>query len=109
MNRRHYPYSAAKLGVLMLLALLGVALLSYVPSLAGRPALEGSLGVFFGLFVCAHPAANAVDLFFFRRHLPEELYTGWRGAGWLALNLATFFAGWLLVTVGATRLVGPRA
>lgn len=67
---------------------------------------DGAAGVLLGLYICSHPAVNALDLLLYRRH------EGWRrslreaGAFWLALNLLVLAAGWLVITVGATCLAG---
>jgi len=84
-------------------------LLSRLGSLTGRPILDGAIGILLGLFICAHPAANAIDLFFFDRDLRERLTSGWRGLGWLALNVLVLFCGWLVLTLGAARLAATSS
>jgi hypothetical protein len=68
--------------------------------------LDGALSVALGLYICSHPAANAVDLLFFSRGGTRQLPTGWPGAAWLGLNLLVVVVGWLMIVLGATRLVG---
>ncbi|MBA2448184.1 MAG: hypothetical protein H0V51_09170 [Chloroflexi bacterium] len=91
---------------LVLLAIAFGALLHHRRTLTGLPLLDGALGVILGLYVCSHPAAHAIDLLFQARGAPDERASGWAGLGWLALNLLALLAGWLLIFLGTTRLVG---
>ena len=72
-------------------------------SLTGQRLVDGSIGVVLGLYICSRPAGNAVDLLFYQRGELQRLTSGWRGIGWLALNLLVLFAGWLVIVVGAVR------
>ena len=48
-----------------------------------RDRLVGSLGVLLGLYICSHPAANAVDLIFFSAARSAALQSSPPGsAGW---------------------------
>jgi hypothetical protein len=80
--------------------------LGALESLTGRSVLDGVLGVGLGLFICSQPAANAVDALFYDRYGLIESLSGWRGRGWLAMNGLVLLAGWLVITLGATQLVG---
>jgi TctA family transporter len=64
--------------------------------------LDGILGVLLGLFICSRPAANYLDLLFTRNRSSSERSL----LGWLILNGAVLFAGWFVITIGATRLIG---
>jgi hypothetical protein len=67
--------------------------------------LDGSLGVILGLYICSHPAANAVDMLFFERYNLRQISSEWSGVGWLALNALVLLAGWMVIFIGLTRLV----
>jgi hypothetical protein len=95
-----------KVGVLcglILIALVYTGVLLWLHTLTGNPLMDGVIGIVVGLYICSHPAANAVDLLFFQRYSIQQLASGWSGLGWLALNLLTLFMGWLMITSGATR------
>jgi hypothetical protein len=75
----------------------------FAPTRGGGDTVDGSIGVLLGLFICARPAANGVDLFFFERGGLRRAFSGWAGLEWLALNLLVMFAGWIVIVVGAAR------
>jgi hypothetical protein len=82
----------------------------YFPlSLTGTALLDGSIGIVLGLYICSHPAANAVDMLFFERSAPWRRSTPWSNLGWLALNLLTLLAGWVVIVIGAARFASPGA
>jgi hypothetical protein len=88
--------------VLTLLALVYSVLLDCRCVSTGTQTLDGALGVILGLYVCSHPAANAVDRLLFGRGVPRISSKPF-DALWLALNLLALLAGWLAILVGATR------
>src|SRR3712207_8509161 len=90
----------------VLLAIVYVSLLYYVGSLTGINMLDGIIGVILGLYICSHPAANAIDLMFLGRGGLRQVSSEWSGLGWLALNLLVILAGWLVIVIGAIRFVG---
>ena len=71
--------------------------------------LDGAIGVALGLYICAHPAANAVNMLFFERDTARDLLRTVRSDGplirWLALNLFVLLVGWMVVFAGIRRLV----
>jgi hypothetical protein len=73
----------------------------------GDPRLDGAIGVVFGLYICSRPAANFLDmLLFWRSSRPP----GWSRRTlilWLALNLLTLLAGWIVIVTGTTRFTTP--
>ncbi len=93
---------------LILLAIVYSSLLRYLPTLTGIAMLDGGIGVAFGLYICAHPAANAVNMLFFERDTLRQI-SEWSVVRWLALNLLVLLAGWMVIFVGLTRLVGRAA
>ena len=80
-------------------------LLRYLPMLTGIRMLDGGIGVALGLYICAHPAANAVNMLFFERDTLRQASSEWSVVGWLALNLLVLLAGWVVIFLGLTRLV----
>jgi hypothetical protein len=80
-------------------------LLRYLHTLTGIAMLDGSIGVAIGLYICAHPAANAVNMLFFERDTLRQM-SEWSVVRWLALNLLVLLAGWMVVFVGLRRLLG---
>ena len=92
---------------LWVIAGLGIAyggLIYFHGPLTGSDEADGIIGVVFGLYICAHPAAHLVDLLFFRRGGRRELSSG-SDFPWFALNLLVMLIGWSAIFVGVTRLV----
>ena len=83
-------------------------LLRSLRTLTGIPLLDGGIGVALGLYICAHPAANAVNMLFFERDTLRQI-SDWSVIRWLALNLLVLLAGWMVIFVGLTRLVDRAA
>jgi len=106
MEQRWRMRNTRRLAVLALLAVVWALWLHRLPALIGPRMPEAVSSVLLGLYICSHPAANAVDLLFFRRDLLREIAAEWWGVAFLALNLLVLFLGWLVITLGATRLVG---
>jgi hypothetical protein len=90
---------------LLAVAVFYISWMLFRHTLTRHARLDGGIGVLGGLYVCSHPAANFVDLLFFRRNIFEDLLQGWKGITWLVLNLVTFFLGCLMITIGAIRFV----
>jgi hypothetical protein len=86
-------------------AFLYVALLRFLPTLTGRMVWDGGIGVALGLFICAHPAANAINMLFFERKALERVSSDGPLMRWLALNLLVLLVGWMVVFAGIRRLV----
>ncbi len=91
------------------LAILYVALLRFLPSLTGRAVWDGGIGVALGLFICAHPAANAINMLFFEREALQRVSSDGPLVRWLALNLLVLLVGWMVVFAGIRRLVERTA
>jgi hypothetical protein len=72
-------------------------------TITNMPRLDGVIGVLLGLFICSRPAANMLDLLFTRRG--QAASAEWSAIGWLVLNGVVLFVGWLVITIGATRLI----
>ena len=100
-----YKRNAGMLWVLILASIVYAVLLRYVDTLTSTTMLDGAIGVALGLYICAHPAANAVNMLFFERHLLRQIASDRATIRWLALNLMTLLAGWMSIYVGITQLV----
>lgn len=89
---------------LAVVVVLGLAYIGWIyaqHAITNTPWLDGVIGVLLGLFICSRPAANYLDLLFSRnRTAPDRSLLGW-----LILNGVVMLVGWLVVTIGATRLI----
>jgi hypothetical protein len=94
------------LWAVIFLALVYLGLLYFLHTLTGDNVLDGIIGVVVGLYICSLPAANAVDLIFAERSASLQFSSLRTGGRWLALNLLTLLAGWIVIVVGAIRLFG---
>jgi hypothetical protein len=103
------PRKAGVLWALILVAILYVALLRLLPTLTGRLVWDGGIGVALGLFICAHPAANAINMLFFERAALQQVSSDRPLMRWLALNLLVLLVGWMVVFAGIRRLVERTA
>jgi hypothetical protein len=65
-QRRHKRNTTVLWG-LILLAVAYISLLRYLHTLTGFNMLDGSIGLALGLYICSHPAANAINMLFFER------------------------------------------
>ena len=92
------------LGVVVALALLYGGWMVTQRTITGIPRLDGIIGVLLGLFICSRPAANMLDLLFAARS-SQSGSSGRSLLGWLGLNLLVLFLGWIVITIGATRLI----
>ena len=103
MDPKRRTHGTRVLWALICLAAAYSGLLRYFGAFTGQPLLDGGLGVMLGLYICSHPAANAVDLFFLDPRALHDLSAGWPGLRWLGLNGLTMLAGWFVIFLGATR------
>jgi hypothetical protein len=108
-NQQRFALNARRLWVLAGVALAYLGWLYHWHALSGFRLLDGSIGVLLGLYICSHPAANAVDVLFFERGALQRLSTDWAGLRWLALNLLVLLLGWVVIALGATRFAAPAA
>ena len=92
------------LGVVVVLAMVYGGWMVTQHTITNLPRLDGVIGVLLGLFICSRPAANMLDLLFTRRG--QAAASEWSAIGWLTLNGLVMFVGWLVITIGATRLIG---
>jgi hypothetical protein len=69
-------------------------------TLTGNQTLDGIIGVILGLFICSFPAANLVDMIFFRHWALLNSGHKFANFGWLMLNAIVILAGWLVIVSG---------
>jgi len=110
MDKKKAPYhshgrNTKKLWALVLLGIALSCFLYYRITLTGRDSLDGVIAVLLGLYTCSHPAANMVDLFFFRRFGGFRFPSSRSAAFWLMLNLLVLLIGWAVIFLGTTRLI----
>ena len=105
MRERRRGHNVKTMWMLILLAIAYGGWLYYERTLTGNNKLDGSIGVLLGLFICAHPAANLLDVLLFTDSAGGG-GSSWRSAlAWLALNLLVLFSGWNVIVIGTTRFV----
>jgi hypothetical protein len=95
-----------KVWVLVLLGIAYSSVLYYQPTLTGKNNVDGIIGVLLGLYLCSHPAANVVDMLFFRGGARRQFSSRRSVVLWLALNMLVLLIGWIVIFVGTTRFVG---
>jgi hypothetical protein len=93
---------------LILLAIAFGMLLDTMQTLMGSATATGAIGLALGLYICAHPAANAGNILLFERDMLGRL-SEWSVVRWLALNLVVLLAGWMVIFLGLRRLVCEAA
>ena len=109
MGQSQFKRNAIVLWVLAVVSIAYGALLRHLHTLTGITMLDGGFGVALGLYICAHPAANAVNMLFFERHVLRQISSDWATIRWLTLNLLVLLAGWVAIYIGITRLVARAA
>jgi predicted nucleic acid-binding Zn ribbon protein len=92
--------------MLWALILLGIAysgILQYQCMLTGLDEVDGIIGVLLGLYICSHPAANMVDMLFYRQGARHPSSSKRSTVLWLALNIVVLLIGWIVIFGGTTR------
>jgi hypothetical protein len=95
--------------MLLILVALGIAysgLFYSQRSLTGINHLDGIIGVVFGLYICSHPAANLVDLLFYKRTIQHPFSSKRFIVLWLLLNMLVLLIGGMAIFIGTTRFIG---
>jgi len=98
-----------KIMILLVLVILGIAYASLLYSrstLTGMDHLEGIIGVVLGLYICSHPAANLIDMLFYRRGIRYQFSSRRSAFGWLTLNVLVLLLSGIVIFVGTTQLIG---
>ena len=105
MDQRRGTLNIKTLGAVILIGMAYSILLYFQGSLTGSNKWDGIFGVVLGLYICSHPAANMVDLLFFRRGIPRLFLSKRSIVLWLAFNILVLLVGWLVIFLGTTRIV----
>jgi hypothetical protein len=108
MAMQDYRPDHARMWALLLPACAYLAWMVYWPMLTGMTLVDGSVGVILGLYICSHPAANGIDLFFLQRGAFRRMSSGWAGLRWILLNALIMFVGWLVIVFGVARFTAIR-
>ena len=106
MHQHRRGHDIKALWVLILLGITYSSLLYYERTLTGADKVDGIIGVLLGLYICSHPAANIVDMLFFRRGARRQFSSRGSAVLWLALNILVLLTAWVVIFAGTTRLIG---
>jgi len=106
MDQHRRGHNIKTLWALVLLGIAYSSLLYYQPTLTGTNNVDGIIGVLLGLYICSHPAANVVDMLFFRRSARGQFLSRQSTVLWVALNMLVLLIGWIVIFVGTTRFIG---
>jgi len=98
-------HDSKRLWVLVLLGIAFSSLLYSQVTLTGAENVDGVIAILFGLYICSHPAANMVDLLFFRRGGGVRSSSSRSAVLWLMLNTLVLLTGWIVIFLGTTRLI----
>jgi hypothetical protein len=107
MTEYQHSRSLTRLWVVGLLGVVYAAVFALRPAVLGSPLLAGSAGVLLGLYICSHPAANAIDLLFYGRVGRYVAYSRQSEIVWLIVNFAVLLVGLIVIIIGATRFSLP--
>jgi hypothetical protein len=94
--------------MLWTLILFGIAysgILHTQRTLTGLDQVDGAIGVLLGLYICSYPAANLVDILFYRQGARYSFPSRRSAVMWLALNLLVLLIGWVVIFGGTTRFL----
>jgi hypothetical protein len=100
-------YRTGRLCTVVLPVTVYLAWTAYASAITGVSRIDGTVGVLLGLYTCAHPAANAIDLIFKDRRATRRMVSEWDGIGWVLLNLVVMLVGWVAIVVGSAFLSNP--
>jgi len=106
MRQHRRGHNIKALWVLILLGITYSSLLYYQRTLTGADKADGIIGVLLGLYICSHPAANILDMLFFRRGARRQFSSRGSAVLWLALNILVLLTAWVVIFAGTTRLIG---
>ena len=96
------------LGVLIFIGLVYISLIYFHFLLTGTPQIDGVFGVLLGLFACAHPAANLLDIVLFGRYAIAHKFSRQSTILFWGLNILVLFVGWVDIVMGLLRFSSLR-
>lgn len=94
---------------LIVLAVVYSVVLRSLRTLIGLPMLDIFISVAFGLYICSHPAANAIKMLYQERHSLREIASDWEILRWLGLNLLVLLVGWMVIFFGLVQFAASGA
>jgi hypothetical protein len=94
------------LSVISVVGIVYSGFLYFQPTLTGRYVLDGIIGVVLGLYISSDPAANLVDILFYRRAIRNQFPSKRSLVLWLFLNVLVLFISGIVIFAGTTRLIG---
>jgi hypothetical protein len=106
MDHQQRDRNIITLSILVVLGIAYNALFYSQRTLTGMNHLDGIIGVVFGLYICSHPAANLVDMFFYRRGIRHPFSSKRSVVLWLTLNMLVLLIGGIVIFIGTTRFIG---
>jgi hypothetical protein len=106
MDQQRRERNIMTLSVIVVLGIAYSSLLYFQRSLTGMSHVDGVIGVMLGLYICSHPAANLVDMLFFRRGGKRQFSSRRSAFLWLLLNMLVVFISGIVIFVGTTQLIG---
>ncbi len=106
MNQQRQERKIITLSILGVLGIAYTSLFCFEHALTGLNYLDGIIGVVLGLYICSHPAANLVDMFFYKRGIRHPFSSKRSVLLWLGLNVMVLFIGGIVIFIGTTQLIG---
>ncbi len=106
MDQQGHRRKIMTLSVFVVLGIVYASLLYSHPALTGMNNLDGIIGVVLGLYICSHPAANLVDLFFYKRGIQHPFSSTRSAVLWVALNVLVLLIAGIVIFAGTTRFIG---
>jgi hypothetical protein len=106
MDQQRRGRNVMMLSVLVVLGIGYSSFLYYQGTLTGMNNVDGIIGVVLGLYICSHPAANLVDMLFYRRGIQYRFSSRRSAVFWLVLNVLVVLISGIAIFVGTTRLIG---
>jgi len=106
MNQQRFGRKIVTLSALIVVGIAYSGFLYFQPTLTGMHDLDGIIGVVLGLYISSHPAANLVDILFYRRAIRYQFSSKRSLILWLSLNILVLFISGIVIFVGTTRLIG---
>ncbi|MDR3576483.1 MAG: hypothetical protein P4L50_21670 [Anaerolineaceae bacterium] len=100
---RQFRAKVRFLGGLILLGLFYSGWLHFHLHFTGIQQLDGIFGVLIGIYACAHPAANLLDMAIYHHGLPRQVASRNAYICWWALNIAVLLVGWVTIVTGLLR------
>ena len=102
--QRDFEYGSGTLALLLVMAGTYLAGQATLPDSTEYDRVYGIGGMLLGLFICARPAKNAIDVLIFERQALRRVMRGVRGLAWLCLNALVMGVGCFVIIVGALRM-----